>query len=127
MPAFLRRSYLVLKSTTIGSEAGEPPAISRALDNLAVPLVSDSPFCEPRVASKSRRPPSPNEESRKPVEARLRELTLSLALTGVSEALVRSRGPTLPSNLNLPPSGKSAATITENLVATDTSEAEMLT
>src|ERR1700692_4861905 len=112
---------------TAGSDAGEPPAINRALDNLAVPLVSDSPFREPRVASRSRRPPSPKEGSRKPVEARSRELTLSLALTGLSEALDRSRGPTLPSNLNLPPPGRSAVTTTENLVATDTSEAEILT
>ena len=42
-PAFLRRSYRVLKSTVTGTPAGDPPAINRAFESLALPLVSRFP------------------------------------------------------------------------------------
>src|ERR1700733_12301892 len=114
-PKFLLRSNLVLKSTIIGSRDGEPPEISTALDNLAVPLVSTLPFCRLRVSSRSRTPPSPMEEVRKPVDARSRERIATLASIGVSEAFARSMGPTVPSKLNLPPPGRFEVTKTGNL------------
>ena len=81
---FPRRLYLVLKFTVTGTPAGEPPATKSALESLAFPLVCASPPCEERLASRSTMPPRPMEGSRKPVEARFKSVTLSLAFRGVS-------------------------------------------
>ncbi len=122
-PRFLRRSYFVLKSTTTGMAAGEPPAMSKALESFALPLTFASPFCEAMVASRSSRPPSPAEGSRMPVVARFRLLTVSLAFTGVSAVFSWSRGPAVPSSLRSPPPGRLAVTVTGNLVVSETLEA----
>src|SRR6267143_746670 len=91
-PACFRRLYLVLKATVRGTPGGEPPAMSRALESLAVPLVSASPPFDSSVLSRSRRPPSPREGSRKPVEARFKEPTMILPSVSSNFLMERSAG-----------------------------------
>jgi len=69
-----------------GNAAGEPPAMSKALESLACLWFRLRRLWIQACYRESRRPPSPREGSRKPVEARFKELTLSLAESGVSAA-----------------------------------------
>src|SRR5260370_269923 len=119
---FLRRLYFVAKFPVTGPPAGEPTATKSALESLTLPLVWASPPFEERLASRSAIPPSPAEESRKPVEARSKPVTFSLASRGVSAVSASSTGPAVPSSLNLPPLGRSALTNTGNLVVNEPSE-----
>ena len=122
-PALLRRLYLVLKFTSTGTPAGEPPATRSALESFTLPLVSASPPREDTVPSRSTTPPRPAEESRKPVKARFSALIASLASSGVSEVSSWFTGPAVPASLNLPPCGRSAVTVTGNCETMETSEA----
>src|ERR1700734_2622487 len=122
-PVFLTRSYFVSKLTVTGSDAGLPPATSRALESFVVPLVDAEPFCEEMLPSRSRMPPRPADGSTKPVDARLRELTVIFASRGVRTELVSFTGPAVPSTLKLPPPGRSAVTVTGNLETSETLEA----
>ena len=126
-PVFLRRSYLVSKSTTTGTEDGEPPATSNALESFMFPLVSAMPLRELRLASTSTRPLSPAEGSRNPVEARFRPVTCNLALSGVRAALLESTGPISPLNLNFPPPGRSTETVSGNFALIETCDASTFT
>src|SRR6266446_3903952 len=122
-PWFLRKSYFVLKSTTTGTAAGEPPATSNALESFALPLKCASPFFDAMLAFRSSRPPSPAEGSSRPVVARFRLLMVSLAFTGVSAVFSWSRGPAVPSSLRLPPPGRLAVSVTGNWVVRETLDA----
>src|SRR5438034_11837602 len=94
--------YLVLKFTSTGTPAGEPPATRSALESFTLPLVSASPPREDTVPSRSTTPPRPAEESRKHVQARFSALIASLASSGVSEVSSCFTGPAVPARLNLP-------------------------
>src|ERR1700722_12816137 len=126
-PVFLTRSYFVSKLTLTGSLAGVPPATRSAFESFVVPLVDAEPLADEMFPSRSRMPPRPADGSRKPVEARFRELTVIFASSGVRTEFVSLTGPALPSTLKLPPPGRSAVTVTGNLEASETFEAVTLT